>query len=79
MKPINSSRGPRVSSPKLREAHAHKRKAALKSLRADYSTGQISRAYDIPQHLVSAWRDEAGIPAYTGKPRRMPQVGDILT
>jgi len=60
----------------LRSKHearwAHKREECVKALRAGYSVGAIARAREVPETAVRHWQKQAGIPAYTGKPRPMP-------
>lgn len=58
----------------------HLRAKSVTALRAGYSVGAIVRAYEVPEHMVRHWREEAGIaPAKAGgKGRSTPAVGEVL-
>jgi len=73
----------RKSTATLRLKHqakwAHKRAEGIAYLRDGHSIGRVSRALDVPETAVKHWRVEEAIPVYTGKPKRMPEVGQSLT
>jgi len=58
---------------------AHKRAECVAALRAGHSVGRIVRAYETPEKAVRNWQIEEAIPVYSGKPKRMPEVGQSLT
>lgn len=58
----------------------HLREKSVLALTASWSTGAISRAYEVPPRVVRQWRINAGIKAAPtgGKGRPCPNVGDVL-
>ena len=79
MKPDNRVRTTKTPAPATMKKWDHLREKSVKALRADWSTGAIARAYEVPPHVVRQWRDDAGIAPHTGPTRRIPAVGEELT
>lgn len=67
-------------SPESLAKWEHLRAKSIKALRVGYSTGAISRAYEVPPRIVRQWRNDAKIPAKIsgGKCRPTPVVGQEL-